>query len=357
MIPPFKPYMPRGDGETFRFAEDITRLLNRPYRNEFCAPVPCDDALLVGRSMFGLSPATTIGAQTPIRVAGAQDATALVGASVGTNSIKAVPFVWGNGFPVATIGCNVTTGVGTSKARVGIYECNNDVGGVFEPTNLIVGSGELDCSGIAMVTTTGLSASLEPGHVYYAAFLSYTAAATVSTIPVAGMNTILESVAGAFTTHLSVAYTSASSSVGLPAVFPSGSIVQTGAPPAVFLTATTSSNHVATLVRSGHSPYLGGLILRRVRLTRNSALARVTGTNPSVKIRALIANAMGSVEVGTFDSLLGGLDANSPRLISANADLNRDVAAGSVFQAEITQRGWPKVSMRDATVLFDLAVG
>ena len=145
--------------------------------------------------------------------------------------------------------------------------------------------------------------------------------------------------------------------MGLPPVFPAGSIIQTTVPPAVFLTPKRASQHVATIVRSGASPYLAGLILRRVRLTKNAALARTTGLDPSVKIRGLMANTKGTVEVGTFDSLLGGLDANTPRLISTDADLNLDVAAGSVFQAEITQRGWSKVSMRDATVLFDLSLG
>lgn len=352
MKAPFQPYMPRTDPETFRFAESITSLLNRPYRNEFCVAVPCEDALSFGWQ----SPVGLIGGQTAVRVAGAANATALVGASVGTNSIKAVPFVWGSGFQIATVGCNVTTGVATSKARVGVYDCVDDGAGNLEPGTLVAGSGELDCSTTGMKTTADLAAQMEPGRVYYAAFLAYTAAATVSTIPVAGMAPTLETNAAAFTTHLSVAYTAASSSVGLPSAFPSGSVVQTGAPPAVLLTPAAVSSQVETIVRSGYSPYLGGLILRRVRLTKSAALAR-TSANPSVKIRGLMANKRGVVEMGVFDSLLGGLDANSPRLISANADLNIDVSAGSVFQAEITQRGWPKVSMRDATVLFDLSLG
>ena len=352
---PFQPYMPRGDSETFRFAESITTLLNRPYRNEFCVAVPCEEALLTGRSLFGLAPAGLTGFQAAVRTAGAVDCTALVGASIGTNSIKVVPFIWNNAFPIITIGCQTTAGVATSKARVGIYDCVDDLGGDFGPNNLIVGSDEFDCSASGEKTTANLTTQLEPGHVYYAAFLAYTAAATVYTIPVAGVNTILESNTGVPVTHMSVAYTLASSSVGLPAVYPTGATAQSTAPPAVFLTPQRSSGPVSTIVRSGASPYLKGTVIRRVRLTKNEPLPKVSA-NPSVKIRALMSNSRGAVEVGVFDNMLGGLDANNPRLISSNADINIDVPAGSVLQAEITQRGWPKTPIRDATVLFDLAL-
>ena len=152
MKAPFQPYMPRSDPETFRFAESITRLLNRPYRSEFCVAVPCEDALLVGRGLFGLSPADLIGGQNAVRVAGAIGCTAMVEATIAVDSIKAVPFIWGNGFPITAIGCNVTTGVATSKARVGVYDCEADIDGNFAPRNLIVGSADLDCSAGGMKT-------------------------------------------------------------------------------------------------------------------------------------------------------------------------------------------------------------
>lgn len=354
--PPFAPYLPRGDEETQRFAEDLVAQLNRPHRNEHTIAVPCDDALQLGTPQWGIVPADAYGGQTAVRVAGAANCTALVGASIGTNSIKAVPFIVDHAFPVKALACQCTTLNATSKARVGIYDAIDSLRGDWTPHALLVSSGEFDCASTGVKRTSNLSTILVPGRVYFAAFLAYTAATTVNTIPVAGVTSMGESNDGAFSTHLSVAWT-LGSTVGLPNSFPNGAIVQTGAPPAVYITHTRPSQQEATLVLSGYSPSLDGLVLRRVRLTKNLAIAKAATGYPSVRIRALVASSAGSSVVGTFDSASDGVPANRPRLISSIAgDIDRALPAGCVLQAEITQVGWPKVTVRDATVLFDVAV-
>lgn len=352
---PFNPYVPRGDLEVQRSIEDLARLLNRPHRNEFTVACPCEDAVQVGRPQYGIVPTDAyFGGSTVSRVAGSANCTALAGAAIGTNSLKAVPFIVDHAFTLTALACQCTTLNATSKARVGIYSAHEGLRGDWAPQALIVSSGEFDCGSTGVKRTSSLSVALEPGNVYFAVFLAYTANATVNTIPVAGVDNLGESVDGTYTTHLSVAYTTGAT-LGLPPVFPTGSVVQTGAPPAMYLTFSQSSTHAASITRSVCAPFLDGMTLRRVRLVKSSAQAR-TQSAPSALIRALVSDETGSSVVGSFDTATDGIRGNAPRRIDGGADLNRRLSPGVVLQAETTQRAWPKLSMRDATVLFDVAL-
>lgn len=353
---PWDIYIPKGDLEVQRLALDLQRLLSRQHRNEFTVPVACEDALLLGYPQFGVVPTDAFfGGSTASRVAGAANCTALAGAAITTNSLKAVPFLVEHAFTLDGIACQTTAGTATSKARVGIYSAVEGRRGDWTPYARLATSDEFDCSTIAVKRTSGLGIVLEPGNVYFAVFLAYTANATVNTIPVAGVGTLGESVDGAHTTHVSVAYTTGATN-GLPAVFPSGAAVQTSAPPAIYLTFAQVTTHEATITRSGVAPALNGMVLRRVRLVKASAQTRTDPSAPSALIEALVSDDRGSNVVGSFDTATDGIRANSPRQISAGGDLNRRLPPGVILQARTTQRAWPKLSVRDATVLFDIGL-
>lgn len=106
----------------------------------------------------------------------------------------------------------------------------------------------------------------------------------------------------------------------------------------------------------GSAPYLDGLVLRRVRVVKAASLSRTTGNSASFQIRALLGTTTGAIEVGTFDTRTAALTARQPRLISSSTAIDRAVPAGAVFEVEVTQIVFPKLSVKDVTVLFDLSV-
>jgi hypothetical protein len=355
MPPAYVPLITKADHETQRSFVDLSDQLNHPSRREFTASLRCDDANPAVQPTERIVPVGTYGGQTAVHVAGAANCTALVGASIAVNVLRAVPFYVGHEYPVTALACQVTTGVANAVARVGIYSAQSDLAGNFSPGSLLVASGAFDTStnGVKRTTLT-TPIALPVGRLYYAVYLAYTAAAQVNTIPVAGCAPLGQTNDGAFTTHLTVAYTTGST-LGLPVSFPAGSAVATTAPPAVYVTFGTPSRPVASVTRIERAPYLDGLVLRRVRLVKASALARGSSRTESVRVEATLGSGSGSIPVGSFDSTEGALVAYTPRVIS-DGNIDKDVPAGSVLSATITQVGWPKISMKDAVVLFDLYV-
>jgi len=237
--------------------------------------------------------------------------------------------------------------------RVGIYSSKDDERGNYNPDRLIVGSTALDCSASFGLKSFSTSVTLEPGHVYHAAACSYTAAPTMRQLGASQMHAYGWGSGGVMLTHVSVAYTTAST--GLPSIFPSGSTMQSGVMPAIFLTLGANSSHQAVLTRCGPGPSLTGHVLKRVRILKASSQGRTSSTQASVKVEAFMAGNGERVRVGSYDSRNDALAANKARVIS-DGDIEKSVPAGAVFQIDVTQYGWPKVSFRDAVVLFDVGV-
>lgn len=346
---PFQPMPPSDDVTSRRSWSELLRLLNRPHRNEYTVAVPCEDALVLGHGPFATFPTQVYGASAiDMTVGQVAQAAHVVDLTVGTGSIKAIPFMVNHTWDLTSLSINVTTGVATSKARVAIYDSVDDDGGDYNPHERIVGSDEFDCS------TTGVKAyatsiSLRPGRVYHAAFLGYTAAPKVGSVPVGAIGSMGQTSGFAPITHVTVAY--ASGATGFPAFFPTGNVIALTAIPAICLTFSATSAHTASIIRCGPGPELDGTVLRRVRLVKASSLGRTDSTKPSVVVKAMVSGAV----VGTYDSTMNALGANEPRHLT-DSDVDRPIPAGSVLQVEVSQRGWPKITMRDASVLFDLGV-
>lgn len=345
---------PGGNADLTRAWRQLAQLLNRPHRSEYTVAIPCEDALALGHgptasfptSMYGLSPMDLV----PGQVSGAA---LTAGLTLGTNSIKAVPFMVDHALTVTALSLHVTTNAANAKARVGIYSSKDDLRGDYNPDQLLVKSDELD------MATTGIKAfscsvGLEPGHVYHAVALSYTVAPVINSLAVGDVHALGHMSGGTALTHVSVAYTSGSTT-GLPSVFPTGSVIQSTAIPAIYLTMGANSSHVATLTRCGAGPAVTGHVVKRVRLLKASGQGRTDSGKPGWKVVAKMAGSGEATTLGTYESRVDALGTNKSRTIS-DGDIDKVVPAGAVFQAEITQYGWPKVSVRDAVVLFDVGV-
>jgi hypothetical protein len=112
-----------------------------------------------------------------LKVSGAQyylqdfgTAAAPSGGTFSADTVRYVPFVVDRERTVTSIGVNVSTTAASQKARVGIYE-NKTSGGIDEPGNLLVSSGDLNI-GSSGVQSSSVSITLQPGTVYWAAILN-----------------------------------------------------------------------------------------------------------------------------------------------------------------------------------------
>lgn len=345
---------PGGNADLTRAWRDLARLLNRPHRSEYTVAIPCEDALALGHGPTASFPTSLYGLSAMDLVPGQVSGAALTaGLTLGNNSIKAIPFMVDHALTVTAMSLHVTTNVANAKARVGIYSSKDDLRGDYNPDQLLVKSDELNLATTG-IKTFSCSVGLEPGHVYHAVALSYTAAPVINSLAVGAVHALGHMSGGTALTHVSVAYT-LGSTTGLPSVFPTGSVIQSSAIPAIYLTLGPNSSHVATLTRCGAGPATTGHVLKRVRLLKAGGQGRTDSGKPGWKVVAKVAGSGEASAVGTYESRVDALGTNKVRVIS-DGDIETPIPAGSVFQAEITQYGWPKVSVRDAVVLFDVGV-
>lgn len=140
------------------------------------------------------------------------------GTTLGTNTLRAAPIVFGVDGTVSVLGIIVGIGVPTAVVRVGLYESGDD----GMPSTLLVESGELDCSTNTRKLTTGLSAAVRADRTYWWAALGGTANAslifpsTAERLP--AILVTAASTTGALFGHLAVAQAYGA----LPATWPSG---------------------------------------------------------------------------------------------------------------------------------------
>lgn len=128
-------------------------------------------------SVTGSGAGSALTSALAVRVSGAQYylqdyniAAAPSGQSFSADTVRYTPFAVDRERTVTAIGVNVTTTAASQKARVGIYE-NKTSGGIDEPGNLLVSSGDLNI-GSSGVQSSAVSITLQPGTVYWAAVLS-----------------------------------------------------------------------------------------------------------------------------------------------------------------------------------------
>jgi hypothetical protein len=117
---------------------------------------------------------------------GLQNCSTLTTGAPAINEIWCVPFIPNQRIAITSIGFRVTSAGGAgSKARVGIYDMQSQSD--FMPKHLIYDSGEFSTTTTGNKQNTSISVVLEPGQMYWFAYLAGTAAPTIRTIPPAGI--------------------------------------------------------------------------------------------------------------------------------------------------------------------------
>lgn len=111
--------------------------------------------------------------------AGAVAQAVLTTTGFGRNNIVAYPLVIGARVKADAIHFEVTTGVATAVARVGLYR--NTGPGRKYPSTLLIDSGEKDCSTSGVKSTTGLGVVLAPG-LYWVCYIAGVETPTVRAI-------------------------------------------------------------------------------------------------------------------------------------------------------------------------------
>lgn len=350
--PPIQPMYPGGNREQTQAWEDLLGLLNQQYRNEFQVTVPCRAAW---PGILNVAAVDSLSGTEPGYVVNRSSNTALSATALSTNTMRAVPWVCTTGWRISKVSINITVAGGAgSKARLLLYASRDDRNGNWAPWTLLWRGDEIDGTGTGLKSTTTYL-ELEPGRVYWWVYWCGTAAPTVNTVPVASVNTYAGSGGGTGTTMVTVASTYSSATI--PKVFPTGGVTATTVPPAIVLTMTRPSTVTGTSSTLGWTaPYDGAYALRRVWLTKASALSKNPTNFPSVTVNAYVANAGKKSLVGAFDSRTGGLGAVVPRLLSNSDDLSLGLKRGDVLLVETSQIGWPPIDVGDATVQFDIGV-
>ena len=118
-------------------------------------------------------------------VAGMVNGTALVTGAPTIGAIFALPFVAPMGGILDRIVFRVTTGAGSSVARVGIY-ANAAHNLALYPGALLVDGGEKTTTGTGVTHSTTISVRVEPGELYWFTYLCGTAAPTLRCLAIAG---------------------------------------------------------------------------------------------------------------------------------------------------------------------------
>ena len=290
------------------------------------------------------------------REAGRTNATAGSTVAYAINRLVAIPFIVNSPFAIDAIQFNVTTGGGAgSKARIGIYDSVEDRKGLVYPGNLLVDGGEKTTTSTGVKSTIDLTVELEPGHVYWMAYLAGTAAPTVRGIPVGGLSVLpgcdATMPAASPFWGMYVAFTYAA----LPRTFPDPNVLsgESGSvAPALSFHQTQGAAYSRTSYLLATWPIDEGTILRRARLVPGGNLTRLAGdayVRVATGLRRRETSGLSSFELlgSEFDSREDSLKEMEP------IDLVSDetaVASDAGLFVRVIQTGWPAVSLADAFV-------
>lgn len=327
--------------------------LNDPSFLTRTVAVNLDDNTVDARGFPGLTATDSLGAVPPEYICGSITPTATGTAAVAKDTIKFVPFVHPHGFRISQIAFGVQTGgAAGSVARVGIYDCIDDLRGDMTPNRLLLDGGEFDTTATGQMATA-VTTQLEEGRWYWAAYHCGVNAPTIPTIALGGQALMLGSASGASPTH-STHLTVNQSYGALPVTAPSGAIVQTAVSPAIFLTFTRYTTTKRTRTVPLYSPASNGFSLRGVRLLRGTTLLPDNGTGrPYAILKAQTRTSSGSHTLGTFDTRMNKMTAGSPyNLTGGITDI--PLAKNQEVVMVCEQYGWPKVSLKDTTALVDV---
>lgn len=338
---------PSDPSKTFAFRA----LLNDPRFLERTVAMRLDDSAIDGRSMFGLVGTDTIAGSLQFYTANSSNSSGTTNTVFAVDTLKAVPFIVSNGFGVQALAFVVTTaGGGGSVARVGVYDCQDDLNGNIYPNRLLVDGGEQDTTGTGVKTST-IALLLEEGRMYWLAYTCGTSAPTISSIPPVGCDALLGMRAQnppVRATHLTVARAYAA----LPFTFPTGAAVSAAGAPCLMYAFTRPSSTRKVRTVPVYHPASEGFMARRVRLSKGDGLRVTDPGRPYAILTAKTRGTSGSRSIGTFDTRANSLAAGADfRMNGVDVDFQMAVTDEVVVQIE--QFGYPKVSLRDTTVFVD----
>lgn len=151
-------------------------------------------------------------------VAGMVNGTALVTGAPTTGVIFALPFVSPLGGTLDRIIFRVTTGAGSSVARVGIYS-NLPHNQALYPNALLLDGGEKTTTANNTTHSSTISLRIEPGELYWFAYLCGTAAPTIRCLAIAGCWAMMGLNANLATTP-QIGWSVSQTYGALPATFP-----------------------------------------------------------------------------------------------------------------------------------------
>jgi len=118
--------------------------------------------------------------------AGAMNSTAATTGSPLTDNHYLLPLLMPRRCIVDRLAFRVTTGVATSVARIGLYDCRDWRAGNIYPNRCLFPSGEFDCSGAAATKEAACRVQLEPG-LYWLDFIAGTSSPTIRCFAAASM--------------------------------------------------------------------------------------------------------------------------------------------------------------------------
>lgn len=350
------------DREVQRSLETLIASLGQAPFLERSVRVPIDTRLNVGRDVsyflgtYKNSTDYAIGYNV-WREAGRTTCTAGGTVAYTANRLVAIPFVVDAPFRIDRLAFHCTLAGAGSAARVGIYASVNDARGDLYPGALLVDGGSQATTGTGLKTST-VSVDVEPGRLYWAAYVCSATAPTVRSLPVAALYPMLSGITGTGTAAgwgVYVTFTYGS----LPAVFPRevGATMDTSAnAPAIRFRQAIGTAWTRTVQVPGHAIGSGRWALRRALLLSSSTIEKASRRSEYLTIEAGVRDGDSVRYYGDgYDSRSQRLVVGTPLRLTGQSDVDAVLPGGAILEPRFTQGGWPAMERADLAVQYDLA--
>lgn len=331
----------------------LVELLNKPSYLERTFAVSLADARTGGSGYWGNVGVDVVGGISLDYIAGMRGSATLITGILSTNVARFVPFVPRSGFRIAQMGMSVQASAANSTIRIGIYDSKDDENGDLTPYRRVYGSSELSGASTGAKSATGLTLDLDPDRVYWAVYLCGTGTPTIWTVPVTNVDGMLGASLGNPPT-LTTCLTSPFTYAALPATWDAACTASSISPPAIFLTYTRPSGYATTRTLPCTTITRDGWLLQRARFVKCSNQDKTASARPYASVKARVRNGSKIDVLGTYSTASLAASAGEAITLTGTSDLQRRLATGTVLEAEVTQSGWPRVSLDDAMLEFDL---
>lgn len=363
---PFDIPIRAADKEVQRSLETLVSMLGQPSFLERSVRVPIDTRLNVGRDVSYFAATYKNSTDYAIgydvwREAGRVTCTAGGTVAYTAGRLVAIPFVVDAPFRIDQLAFHCTTAGAGSAARVGIYDSVDDTRGDLYPGRLLVDGGSQSTTGTGIKLST-VSVDVEPGRLYWAAYICSATAPTVRSLPVAALYPMLTGITGTGTAAgwgVYVTYTYGA----LPAVFPRevGATVDTSSDaPAIRFRQAIGTQWTRQVLVPGHVVGAGRWSLRRAHLLASTTIEKATRRSEYLTVEAGVRTVAGGNDTARYygdgyDSRNQRLVAGIPLLLTGQSDVDAVLDGRSVLEPRFTQGGWPAIERADLAVQYDLA--